>query len=194
MNLVVTATGDVTITEKIGKIILAYRESGGEVVKLYEELSDFLLQRVQEQSMNLTNKSYHVPTEEEVFNTLKALPMKSSSKSPIEVSGYHTKGVTSPDLDPPQVLSARKAAEKNKKNFPHLGDYLLLGPQTMGKIIGLPQPFVALVEMDSIPSANGAMETKLKDSDDHFTYINMDQLAWDIDINIWKPKGSIGDR
>ncbi|KAK3591251.1 hypothetical protein CHS0354_010617 [Potamilus streckersoni] len=193
MNLVVTATGDVTITEKIGKIISAYHESGGEVLKLYEELSDFLLQRVQEQSMNLTNKSYHMPSEEEVFNTLKALPMKSSLKSPIEVSGYHTKGVTSPDLDPPQVLSARKAAEKNKKNFPHLGDYLLLGPQTMGKIISLPQPFVALVEMDSIPSANGAMETKLKDSDDHFTYINMDQLAWDIDINIWKPKGSIGD-
>ena len=38
------------------------------------------------------------------------------------------------------------------------------------------------------------MESKLKDSDDHYTYVNMDQLTWDSELNFWKPKGAIGDR
>ena len=39
----------------------------GDIKKLYEELSDFLLQKVQEQSMNLTNKSYKLPQDEQVI-------------------------------------------------------------------------------------------------------------------------------
>ena len=42
--------------------------------------------------------------------------------------------------------------------------------------------------------ANGAMESKLKQSEDHYTYVNMDQMAWDLELGFWKPKGSIGDR
>ena len=38
------------------------------------------------------------------------------------------------------------------------------------------------------------MESRLKQSEDHYTYVNMDQLDWDIDLGFWKPKGSIGDR
>ncbi|CAG2215418.1 unnamed protein product [Mytilus edulis] len=75
-----------------------------------------------------------------------------------------------------------------------LGDSLLLGPQTLGKIVSLPQPFVALVAMDSVPAANGAMQSKLKSSEDHYTYVNMDQLLWDHNMHFWKPKGAIGDR
>ena len=35
--------------------------------KLYEELSDFLLQKVQEHSLNLTNRSQQLPREDQVF-------------------------------------------------------------------------------------------------------------------------------
>ena len=46
----------------------------------------------------------------------------------------------------------------------------------------------------SISAANGAMQSKLKSSEDHYTYINMDQLLWDHNMHFWKPKGAIGDR
>jgi len=38
------------------------------------------------------------------------------------------------------------------------------------------------------------MESKLRDSEDHYTYVNMDQLDFDPDLGFWKPRGSIGDR
>lgn len=31
---------------------------------------------------------------------------------------FHAKGITSPEKDPPRVLSARRSAEKNRKKFP----------------------------------------------------------------------------
>ena len=40
--------------------------------KLYEELSDFLLQKVQEHSLNLTNRSHQIPREDQVFSVSKA--------------------------------------------------------------------------------------------------------------------------
>ena len=42
--------------------------------------------------------------------------------------------------------------------------------------------------------ANGAMETKLKESEDHYTYVNMDQFDYVTDLTFWKPRGSVGDR
>ena len=36
--------------------------------KLYEELSDFLLQKVQDQSLNLTNKKYRLSLEDTAIN------------------------------------------------------------------------------------------------------------------------------
>ncbi|KAL4237028.1 hypothetical protein ACF0H5_005412 [Mactra antiquata] len=190
INLVVTATGDRFITEKVTKLSEA---SGGDMRKVYEELSDFLLQKVQEQSLNLTNKTIRLSAEEQVITQTKSIPMK-NHRSPVDASDFHAKGITSPNMDPPTILSARRQAEKNRKHFPHLGDYILLGPQTLGKVIGLPQPFVAHVAMDSVPVANGAMESKLRESEDHYTYVNMDQFDFDTELNFWKPRGSIGDK
>ncbi|XP_053394060.1 uncharacterized protein LOC123525858 isoform X3 [Mercenaria mercenaria] len=192
VNLVVTATGDHMIKEKVSSLSQTIESSGGDVKKLYEELSDFLLQKVQEQSLNLTNKRQTLSAEDQVITATKSIPMK-SARSPVDAADFHAKGITSPNLDPPTVLSARRQAEKNRKHFPRLGDFLLLGPQTLGKVIGLPQPFVAHVAMDSVPVANGAMESKLRESEDHYTYVNMDQFDFDLELNFWKPRGSIGD-
>ena len=38
------------------------------------------------------------------------------------------------------------------------------------------------------------MESKLKASEDHYTYVNMEQLMWDEALSFWKPRGAIGDR
>lgn len=41
-----------------------------------------------------------------------------SPLNPVDAADYHAKGITSPDREPPRVLSAKKAAERNKKRFP----------------------------------------------------------------------------
>lgn len=38
------------------------------------------------------------------------------------------------------------------------------------------------------------MVSKLNKNDDHYTYVNMDQLGWDQELGFWKPRGAIGDR
>ena len=43
-----------------------------------------------------------------------------SSRSPLDAADFHAKGITSPNLDPPSVLSARRQAEKNRKHFPRM--------------------------------------------------------------------------
>lgn len=45
-----------------------------------------------------------------------------------------------------------------------------------------------------ITASNGAMVSKLRDSDDHYTYVNMRQLEWDLQYHLWKPVGTVGDR
>ncbi|XP_021342270.1 uncharacterized protein LOC110442803 isoform X3 [Mizuhopecten yessoensis] len=192
MNLIMTGTGDTLIAEKIARVSSVVEDKGGELKRLYEDQAELLLQKVQEQCLNLSNRTQKIPSSDEVINSMKALPMK-RPLSALELADFHSKGVTSPHKDAPRIMSARRPSDRGRKRFPRLGDILLLGPQTLGKIVSLPQPFVALVSMDSVPVANGAMESKLKHSDDHYTYINMDHLGWDLDLGVWKPKGAIGD-
>ncbi|XP_071117853.1 uncharacterized protein [Haliotis cracherodii] len=188
MNLVTTGTGDRSIIGKITQLAHNYRSEGRDVRALYEDISEILLQKVQEQTMNLTNKSPREAVGDKVLSTLGAVKR---AKTPVDVAEYHMKGVTSPDSDPPVVQC--HTPRKNKHKFPHLGDVLLLGPQTIGKVISLPQPFLALVAMDAVPVSNGAMVSKLRDSDDHYTYVNMRQLEWDLQYHLWKPVGTVGD-
>ena len=42
----------------------------------------------------------------------------------VEMAEFHAKGVTSPELDPPRVLSAKRSAERNRKKFPRKTFYL----------------------------------------------------------------------
>ena len=36
----------------------------------------------------------------------------------VEMAEFHAKGVTSPEKDPPRVLSAKRSAERTRKKFP----------------------------------------------------------------------------
>lgn len=36
----------------------------------------------------------------------------------LEMAEFHAKGITSPEKDPPRVLSAKRSAERNRKKFP----------------------------------------------------------------------------
>ena len=40
----------------------------------------------------------------------------------------------------------------------------------------------------------GAMIHTTKTSDEHYTYIDLNQLYWDPTGAYWRPKGTVGDR
>lgn len=58
----------------------------------------------------------------------------------------------------------------------------------------MPESDIVLVQMDSIPSESGAMISNAKNADEHYTYINLDQVYWDKARGYWRPKGTVGDR
>ncbi|KAK7099975.1 hypothetical protein V1264_022993 [Littorina saxatilis] len=155
-------------------------------------MADFLLMKVQEQLQNLTNKPTIMTPCNRILSRSSALPMK-GNKTPECIAEYLSKGVVTPDGEPPAV-NPRKPSAKARARFPHLGDKLLLGPQTVGKILSLPQPTMALVMIDAVPVLSGAVEHKQKEAENHYTYVNMDQLDWDGHFTLWKPKGTVGDK
>ena len=77
---------------------------------------------------------------------------------------------------------------------PDLGDKVLLGPQNIGRIISIPEPDIALVQMDIIPSETGAMISTPKNAEEHYTYLDMNQVYFDQYGDYWRPKGTVGDR
>ncbi|XP_041357106.1 uncharacterized protein LOC121374191 [Gigantopelta aegis] len=192
-NLVITGTGDPNSVETVLKLAAMYREQQKDSASLYEGVYETLLQKVQERARNITNKTHTKGNNSLELFTSKALPMK-GYRTIAEIAEYHTLGVSSPDYDPDCLQPTTRSCYKNIKRFPHLGDAVLLGPQTIGKIISLPQPFLALVGMDTVPVPNGAMEFRLKDSGDHYTYLNMEQFEWSTHCCRWRPLGTVGDR
>ena len=58
-----------------------------------------------------------------ILQTTKPIQMK-SLRSPLDAADFHMRGVTSPNLDPPNVLSARRRKEKNSKHFPRNNNFI----------------------------------------------------------------------
>ncbi|KAL8622518.1 hypothetical protein ACOMHN_034181 [Nucella lapillus] len=192
MNLVRIATADPDINEKLLQISKIKGEDDLLQNAVYKETADFLLMKVQEQLQNLTNKATVMSPCDRILSKSGALPMK-GEHTPVHKAEYLVRGVNAPDDEPP-VVNPRKMSAKTHTRFPYLGDQMLLGPQTIGKIISLPQPTMALVIIDAVPVASGAVEHKLKESDHHYTYVNMKQLQWDPAHTMWKPRGTVGDK
>ncbi|PVD23734.1 hypothetical protein C0Q70_17007 [Pomacea canaliculata] len=58
---------------------------------------------------------------------------------------------------------------------------------TVGKILTIPQSTMALVLIDAVPVASGAVEHKLKKSDRHFAYVNIQHVEWENGLGMWRP-------
>ena len=69
---------------------------------MYEELSDFLLQMVQEQSLNLTNKTQKISQEDQVIT------VRTPNFAPLFSSNYESDGLsTTPSFNSESVFLAR---------------------------------------------------------------------------------------
>jgi hypothetical protein len=74
-----------------------------------------------------------------------------------------------------------------------IGDHLLIGPQSMSRIVTIPQANICLIQFDYLLGLNGSM-SNFGQSGDHFLYANMDFFEWDEVKRFWRPRGSTGDR
>lgn len=74
-----------------------------------------------------------------------------------------------------------------------VGEIVLTAPQCLARIVSLPQPGIALVLLEMIP-VNGAMSSKSKSFEEHYAYIDTQELIWDAGKSYWKPRGTIGNR
>ncbi|CAF1548017.1 unnamed protein product, partial [Didymodactylos carnosus] len=84
----------------------------------------------------------------------------------------------------PRLRSAR---------IPAIGDRILTGPQSFGRIVTLPDAEIAMIQLDNILATNGAMVSNggLPDS---INYVNMNNFEWDGIRDFWRPKHAIGDK
>jgi hypothetical protein len=58
----------------------------------------------------------------------------------------------------------------------------------------MPEPEIALVQMDAIPTETGAMVSTPRNMEEHCTYLDLDMLTFDVAAGFWRPHGTSGDR
>ena len=74
-----------------------------------------------------------------------------------------------------------------------IGDRVLTAPQSVGRIVTLPDSEIAMIQFDHILSLRGAMVSTGSLSD-HTNYIHMSDFEWDASHEYWKPKFASGDQ
>ncbi|XP_070564121.1 uncharacterized protein [Ptychodera flava] len=196
ISLLITATGDSTVIDRILDSVERMRRNGSDVRRIYEDIAEMILDFIQQNAKNVLNRQI-TPRSQSKFVLANGLPNRPHSSpiySPVYASDYHAIGRTTPDHRRVRPLTGRKIREPSGPKPPLLGDRVLVGPQNVGYIIALPEHDIALIQMDAVPAPNGSVVVHAKNLDVHYSYMDMKHLAWDDRNTYWKPKGSVGDR
>ncbi|XP_064604820.1 uncharacterized protein LOC135470042 [Liolophura sinensis] len=191
-GLLMAAAKNSKITDEILVVGKTAKSSGATVKEICERVAGFIVEKVEVQMENIVNKKVRLFGADKVFSETRALPKKRPNS--VVLADYHMTGKRPPEKESPKLHPPPYHGPLDTTVFPHLGDRVLLGPQTVAKVVALPQPFLALVQMDTVPDVNGAMVTCVKKADFHYTYVDMTHFQWRFTTGIWKPKGTIGDR
>ncbi|XP_077980954.1 uncharacterized protein LOC144436126 [Glandiceps talaboti] len=196
ISLLIIATGDSTIVDRIGEQLQEIHRDGADVRRIYEDIAETLLEAIQQNAKNVLNRQISPRAQSKYLltNGLPNRPHSSPIYSPVYASDYHTKGRTTPDHRRVRPLTARSFRKQFEPKTPSLGDRFLVGPQNVGYIIALPEPDIALIQMDGVPAANGAVVVHARNMDVHYSYMDMKRVEWDDKSAQWRPKGTVGDR
>ncbi|CAF4134840.1 unnamed protein product [Rotaria socialis] len=101
---------------------------------------------------------------------------------------------SSPRRSQERSVSSPKSSQRGNPNrTPAIGDRILTGPQSFGRIITLPDTEIAMIQLDHVLALNGAMISS-SSSVDHTQYVNMSSFEWDTSHEYWKPINTSGDR
>jgi len=58
----------------------------------------------------------------------------------------------------------------------------------MSYIIAMPEKNVALVQMPLVPNKRGHMCINVKQLDQHYSFIDLDNFTWNCTTNMWRPR------
>lgn len=84
-------------------------------------------------------------------------------------------------------------SNRSQKRVLAIGDRILAGPQSFGRIVTLPDADLAMVQLDHVLAVNGSMVSHGTLSD-HTTYVTINNFEWNPAQEYWRPKSSHGDR
>ncbi|ELT99411.1 hypothetical protein CAPTEDRAFT_188526 [Capitella teleta] len=186
ISMVAMATGDAFVVEKLKGLNLE-KEKGEDV---YQLVADSLIAYIHSFTWKPRPWST-LQQENQVLQVSKALPRRPHTS--ILASDYHLIGLSCPERQAARIKSGRV----ERRSFipkAQLGDRVLLGPQNVGRIISMPEPEMALVQMDIIPSESGAMISTPRDVEQRFTYLDMRLFSFDSSQGFWRQDGTVGDR
>ncbi|XP_071837874.1 uncharacterized protein [Apostichopus japonicus] len=207
-ELVVFSSGDGAAVEKVKDLMQRVYSQGGSDLRMVEEVADFLVNMVQKRAKKLLGKQM-VPniTSNHSFVMKKSTPRRPQS-SPMHSSSYlsiglpsprHNISVTRPGSAAPKVSPIKPPWRPERQ--PKLGDKVLLGRQNVSFILALPEHDVALIQMESIPdlsdkwkAPSSSVFSFTKNTQEHYSYLDLSQFLWDWRYSYWKPLGTTGDR
>ncbi|CAK8681103.1 unnamed protein product [Clavelina lepadiformis] len=199
------ATGDNRLAPKLAQLSRELALHGGDVDLLYREICKSVITRIELAAINSSKtRNSFVGTESDseyqalevgqissnttqarfILNTSSAYPRR--PKSAILRSGEHLTSGRSRQMS--AITTSRQTQHIE------LGSRILLGAQNSAKVIALPEPHVALVQMDGVPAANGSITVQVRDLEKHYCYVDVSKLEYDRRIGSWKPQGAVGDR
>ncbi|XP_039264052.2 uncharacterized protein LOC120339887 [Styela clava] len=214
-DLLEIATNNIDVTNRIILIAKETRDQGGDMHRLYKEISECIINQIEHAALSIRHtplqhtlfspqKSNYMPTNETrsewkiILNTRNAYPRR--PKSAVLTSGEHlTTGRRRTYADMQSGTSSSSGLQPSVRSLSNgqkvsLGSNILLGPQNMARVIAMPESHIALVQMNSIPAANGSIIVQSKNEEDHYCYVDITHLELDSHLGCWKPYGTVGDK
>ncbi|BFZ16480.1 hypothetical protein BsWGS_19519 [Bradybaena similaris] len=133
-----------------------------------------------------------IPIGDRYLSLSDSLPIK-PLHSVIWASEFLTNGLCVPRLAPPILYPAREA-QKPRALQPKLGDKVLLGPQVIGELLMILEGDISLVKIPAVTLPNGSVASRLKYTEAHYTYVDLQALCFARDIGMWRPIKTQGDK
>ncbi|CAL1540075.1 unnamed protein product [Lymnaea stagnalis] len=193
-SLTLCATGNQTLINESKAMLLQAEDIFGDITmrQAHKKVTDDILSAVHRRLDSINIKMVDIPVGDRYLALSDSLPIK-PLHSVIWASQYLTNGQRIPKLEPPILNPAREAA-KEKPQEPKIGDKVLLGPQVVGEIHLLLKGDIALVKIDGVPVSTGGIVSKVKDSEAHYTYIDLKAMCYARDIGMWRSIKTAGDK
>ncbi|UJR26452.1 hypothetical protein I4U23_007782 [Adineta vaga] len=120
---------------------------------------------------------------------MKKIKIPTAAESPLRVESVNS-NQRSQERNTP---SPRSSLRGNTNRVASIGDRVLTAPQSIGRVVTIPDADIAMIQFDHILSVHGAMVSNGSLSD-HTSYVHLSDFQWDATHEYWKPKRASGDK
>ncbi|XP_041133375.1 uncharacterized protein LOC121330720 [Polyodon spathula] len=195
-QLLTLATGDHCAAEKVALMMqrsASQQQGTGQAVELVSEYITRQIQESHSSRRHLSANPSHSIQESFILSARNVLPRRSFSAI-LQSSETLHQGIRNSTWMKTKAWS-QFSGPADHVIMPELGDIVLLGQHNVGRILALPEPSLAHIQMDTVAAPNGSLVVhRGRHIDEHYCYVDLTLLEWDGRLGYWKPKGSSGDR